>query len=537
MSAFFQPSPAWSVTSSCARGIVSTVAKAPGILLYLAGPGSFAHSAALESFAQMTLREAGEAAAMDRIHSSRVLEGTLHHAIVALSRQHGGRASDAVPSFAWVVGFSSSEERSAFAVVGDVVIDAVQNDKRLEFDWKGFRIEPGEDAFGFAFAAHDVRFVRIDGIDSPPGRLAIGPRGLLPRPFSVVACNAGLRVDEVARNLRLSPYLVLETARRHQQHVFGTNSILRWATVVAIHRDLDPSNKRREVDSGVGSSPSQKAAAAPVAPSPPAAARVKNWRVYEVAKELGLSSEAIMQCLARLAAPVKNHMSIVTPEMLNRLRRELVSERFGEAPAADVRGALAAPLPEAKPDAGATQPPGEQSTQRHQSNQSGLPVRRTPGRAARHIFLDGLNVCMWVSPPSLSCVLVLVEFLHTKGWTCVAIFDAPTRHRLVSGEAELYAEMRTGFPHVFAEVPGQTQADEFLLRRADTSGGAILSNDQFRDYVGEYPWLGGRTARLLKGAVVGDHLTVPKLKADLPLPADARAAWERVRKVLSSRKD
>src|SRR6185369_3443632 len=57
---------------------------------------------------------------------------------------------------------------------------------------------------------------------------------------------------------------------------------------------------------------------------PPAA---KKQRIYEVAKELGMSSEVIQQIAKKLGVEVKNHMSTLGPEIVDKVRAELGKEK------------------------------------------------------------------------------------------------------------------------------------------------------------------------------------------------------------------
>jgi len=59
-------------------------------------------------------------------------------------------------------------------------------------------------------------------------------------------------------------------------------------------------------------------------PSPPAA---KKQRIYEVAKELGMSSEVIQQIAKKLGVEVKNHMSTLGPDIVDKVRAELGKEK------------------------------------------------------------------------------------------------------------------------------------------------------------------------------------------------------------------
>ena len=59
-------------------------------------------------------------------------------------------------------------------------------------------------------------------------------------------------------------------------------------------------------------------------PSPSAA---KKQRIYEVAKELGMSSEVIQQIAKKLGVEVKNHMSTLGPDIVDKVRAELGKEK------------------------------------------------------------------------------------------------------------------------------------------------------------------------------------------------------------------
>ena len=53
---------------------------------------------------------------------------------------------------------------------------------------------------------------------------------------------------------------------------------------------------------------------------------VKKPRVYEVAKDLGMSSEAVLQIVKRLGVEAKNHMSTLLPETVVKIRAEMAHE-------------------------------------------------------------------------------------------------------------------------------------------------------------------------------------------------------------------
>jgi translation initiation factor IF-2 len=53
----------------------------------------------------------------------------------------------------------------------------------------------------------------------------------------------------------------------------------------------------------------------------------KKLRVYEVAKDLGMSSDAVLQIVKRLGVDVKNHMSTLAPEAVEKVRSELADSK------------------------------------------------------------------------------------------------------------------------------------------------------------------------------------------------------------------
>ncbi len=53
----------------------------------------------------------------------------------------------------------------------------------------------------------------------------------------------------------------------------------------------------------------------------------KKQRIYEIAKELGMSSDVIVQIAKKLGAEVKNHMSTLGPDVVEKVRAELVQEK------------------------------------------------------------------------------------------------------------------------------------------------------------------------------------------------------------------
>lgn len=145
----------------------------------------------------------------------------------------------------------------------------------------------------------------------------------------------------------------------------------------------------------------------------------------------------------------------------------------------------------------------------------------------KQIVLDGLNIGCWASPggckPDLRILVTLALELTHKKLPFIVFFDANTPHALSDDESVVaYKRVISDLPRIFVEVTGRMRADEFILQRANSDSSHVISNDQFRDYAERYPWvLAGD--RLIKGAVAGDRILIPRLDFDLRIMPDVAA--------------
>ena len=53
----------------------------------------------------------------------------------------------------------------------------------------------------------------------------------------------------------------------------------------------------------------------------------KKLRIYEVAKDLGMSSDVVIQISRKLGVEVKNHMSTLPADMVEKVRAEMATEK------------------------------------------------------------------------------------------------------------------------------------------------------------------------------------------------------------------
>jgi hypothetical protein len=157
---------------------------------------------------------------------------------------------------------------------------------------------------------------------------------------------------------------------------------------------------------------------------------------------------------------------------------------------------------------------------------------REGARRLPYAVIDGTNVCCWGRGMSLRPLLALVALLAEERREFICFFDANTKHRLPRNEAVVYQTMLFERHRSFAEVPGKTKADDFILRRAENLKGVVFTNDQYREHKEKYPWVEKDPERLIKGMVAGDRLMIAGLDVDLPLEPNAVIGWERVRRRL-----
>lgn len=148
------------------------------------------------------------------------------------------------------------------------------------------------------------------------------------------------------------------------------------------------------------------------------------------------------------------------------------------------------------------------------------------------VVLDGLNICGWSSTdelqPDIAILLTLCISLAEDKLPFICFFDANTRHifrdKLSVKDEDIYVDLIRNFKSShFIEVPGRTQADDFILQKADSENGYILSNDQFRDNRKKHLWLSDER-RLLKGTVANGNIMVPGLQLDLRIRKDIQKA-------------
>ena len=125
-------------------------------------------------------------------------------------------------------------------------------------------------------------------------------------------------------------------------------------------------------------------------------------------------------------------------------------------------------------------------------------------------LLDGSNIMYWNRDcgPCLDPVLAITDEFDRQGISYIVIFDASARH-VLEKKAGAGAQLQRLYKRKeqFKEAPAGVQADAFLLSVADRRPESIIiSNDLYRDYQKNYPWLKQAAGRRMTGMVLNGEV-------------------------------
>ncbi|WP_246043909.1 NYN domain-containing protein [Ruegeria sediminis] len=117
-------------------------------------------------------------------------------------------------------------------------------------------------------------------------------------------------------------------------------------------------------------------------------------------------------------------------------------------------------------------------------------AKQRKSSSTRWIVVDGSNVMHWRDgTPQIETVKETVNQISALGYTPGVVFDANAGH-LLSGRYQhdgAFAKF-LGLPEErVMVVPKGTPADPAILTAARDLGAQIVTNDRFRDWVGQFP--------------------------------------------------
>lgn len=173
-----------------------------------------------------------------------------------------------------------------------------------------------------------------------------------------------------------------------------------------------------------------------------------------------------------------------------------------------------------------------------------LELKNEPGRAdLKHIVIDGSNVAITHGLKKFfSCrgIAIAVEYFWKLGNRNITVFVPQWRTRRDSNVTEQHFLTQLQELGILSLTPARmvfgeriaSHDDRFLLHLADKTGGIIVTNDNFREFVTEsISWREIITKRLLQYTFVGDIFMVP----DDPLGRSGPRLEEFLRKEVSLR--
>jgi hypothetical protein len=128
--------------------------------------------------------------------------------------------------------------------------------------------------------------------------------------------------------------------------------------------------------------------------------------------------------------------------------------------------------------------------------------KKTSVKPETNIVIDGTNVIFWGGDASLGTLREVVDHLREKAIMPYVFFDASSRHLLRDAtlDERAFAKALDLPKERIMVCPGQTQADDFILKFAREQNLAVVSNDQFRDRANAVAGL-----KLVKGVVADGY--------------------------------
>ena len=120
------------------------------------------------------------------------------------------------------------------------------------------------------------------------------------------------------------------------------------------------------------------------------------------------------------------------------------------------------------------------------------------------VVIDGANVAYEErsagGKPKLSNLLKVKRELEERGFEAVIIVDASLKYG-IDDQAQLETLIRS---QQVRQVPAGTDADYFIIQFADQLDARVVTNDRYKGYAEQYPWVMQRRMpyMIVKGEVV-----------------------------------
>ena len=120
------------------------------------------------------------------------------------------------------------------------------------------------------------------------------------------------------------------------------------------------------------------------------------------------------------------------------------------------------------------------------------------------VIIDGANVAYEErsagGKPKLANLLRVRGELDGRGFEAVNIVDASLKYD-IDDQSQLETLIRS---QQVRQVPAGTDADYFIIQLAEQFKARVVTNDRYKDYLEQYPWITDRRLpyMIVKGEVV-----------------------------------
>jgi hypothetical protein len=120
------------------------------------------------------------------------------------------------------------------------------------------------------------------------------------------------------------------------------------------------------------------------------------------------------------------------------------------------------------------------------------------------VIIDGANVAYEErsagGKPKLSNLLRVRGELEGRGFEAVILVDASLKYD-IDDQSQLETLIHS---QQVRQVPAGTDADYFIIQLAEQFNARVVTNDRYKDYLEQYPWINDRRLpyMIVKGEVV-----------------------------------
>ena len=108
------------------------------------------------------------------------------------------------------------------------------------------------------------------------------------------------------------------------------------------------------------------------------------------------------------------------------------------------------------------------------------------------VVIDGANVAYEErsagGKPKLSNLLKVKRELEERGFEAVVIVDASLKYD-IDDQSQLEILIKQ---QQVRQVPAGTDADYFIIQLAEQFNARVVTNDRYKDYAAQYPWVAER---------------------------------------------